>query len=118
MEVHFEDEPSFLVARAAGSFSLEGMIATFEKTAAVARARGARRVLFDAAAITGDLPDLDRYDLGKRAAEVFAHIERLAVVRPANVRYTGFAFDVAQNRGLDARAFLDPKAAADWLQNP
>jgi hypothetical protein len=91
------------------------MLALLEGIGTTARARGARRILLDLVGVTGDLPDLDRYDLGKEAAALLAHIERLAVIRRADLRYTGFAFDVAQNRGLDARGFIDPKQAEVWL---
>ena len=115
MDVHFEDGPGYLLARTIGAFALPAMLATFEKIAAEARARGVRRVLIDSASMSGEIPELDRYDLGKRAAETFAHVERLAVLRSTGIRYTGFAFDVAQNRGLDARAFVDRAEAERWL---
>ena len=110
-----EDGPGYLVVHVAGAFSLKESLATLEKAASVARARGMRRILFDASQVTGNPSDIDRYDVGKEAAELFAHIERLAFVRWATSRYTGFAFDVAQNRGLDARAFLDRAEAERWL---
>jgi len=46
------------------------------------------------------------------------HVERLAIVRPAHLRYTRFGIDVAHNRGLDIRAFVDAKTAEDWLNAP
>jgi len=104
-----------LLVRASGAYALKEMLAVLEGMGATARARGARRILLDVSKVSGDLPDLDRYDLGKGAAALLAHIERLAVVRRADLRYTGFAFDVAQNRGLDARGFIDPKEAEAWL---
>ena len=115
MEVQFEDGPSILVASATGSYSLEAMLATLECVAAEARSRAARRVLLDLRSVTGEVPDLDRYDLGKHAAETFAHVERLGVIRSPHLRYSAFAFDVAQNRGLDARPFLDRAEAERWL---
>ena len=87
----------------------------FERIAEVAKERGAQRVLIDAIAIDGDMPDLDRYDLGKRAASLLSDIGRIAVVRGPSIRYTGFAFEVAQNRGLDVRSFADRAEAVAWL---
>ena len=115
MEAQFEDGPAYLVMHLAGPFSLESALATLEKAASAARARGTRRVLIDATQVTGDPSDLDRYDMGKEAAEVFAHVERVAFVLWASARFTGFAFDVAQNRGLDVRPFRDRAEAARWL---
>jgi len=113
--VQFEDSPGILVAGATGSYSLETMLPMLERVAAEARTRGARRVLLDVSQVGGEVPDLDRYEMGKRAAGMFAHIERLGVLRPSHLRYTGFAFVVAQNRGLDARPFLDRAEAERWL---
>jgi hypothetical protein len=116
--VHLEDnDPALLVAKAMGSYSLESLLAVFEKLAAAARMRDVRRVLLDLSAVAQDIPDLDRYDMGKRGAELFTHVDRLAVVRGAHHRYTGFAVDVAQNRGLDARGFLDRTEATQWLHS-
>ena len=86
-----------------------------EVVAAETKANGVRRVLIDAIDVTGDMPDLDRYDFGKRAAELLGHIERLAILRGPGFRYSGFFFDVAQNRGLQTRAFLVREEAVAWL---
>ena len=115
MEVQFEDGIGFLIAKAAGTYSLDAMLRMFERVAAEAHARGMRRVLLDVIQVNGDVSDLDRYDMGRRAAEVFAHVERIGVIRNPQLRYTGFAFDVAQNRGLDARAFVERTDAERWL---
>lgn len=113
--MQFEDSPGILVASATGSYSLETMLPMLESVAAEARTRGARRVLLDVSQVGGEVPDLDRYEIGKHAAGTFAHIERLGVLRSPHLRYTGFAFDVARNRGLDARPFLDRAEAERWL---
>jgi hypothetical protein len=114
MEVQFEYAGAFLIAKVSGVFSLPAMLSIVEKIAAEARARQAQRVLVESFGVTGDIPDIDRYDLGKRAAEMLLHVERVAILRPAHLS-TGFGIDVARNRGLDIRAFLDAKTAEDWL---
>ena len=115
MDVGFEDAPGYLIAQVTGMLSLQAAVESFEIIAAMAKERGAQRVLIDASAITGDMPDLDRYDLGKQAVSLFGNVERIAVVRGPNIRYTGFAFEVAQNRGLGVRAFADRAEAVAWL---
>lgn len=115
MEVQFQDGLGLLVASATGSYSLEAMLPMLDKVAAEASARGVQRILLDLRDVTGDVPDLDRYELGKHAAKAFAHVDRLGVLRQARLRHTSLAFDVAQNRGLDARAFLDRTEAERWL---
>ena len=118
MEVQFEDAGGFLIAKVSGEFSLRAMLSIVEKIAAEARARHAQRVLLESLEVTGDIPDIDRYELAKRAADMLRHVERLAIVRPAHLRYTRFGIDVAHNRGLDIRAFVDAKTAEDWLNAP
>ena len=115
VQVQFEDGSAFLVARMSGEFSLQGMLAALERIAAESRSRAARRILVDISAVEGDIPDLDRFDIGRRGAEIFSHIERLGVLRDPRMRFTGFALDVAQNRGLDVHAFLERAEAVQWL---
>ena len=94
---------------------MEKAVRLLEMVAAEAQDKGARCVLIDAVNITGDMPDLDRYDFGKRAAQLLGHVDRLAILRGPGFRYTGFFFEVAQNRGLQARAFLVREEAVAWL---
>jgi hypothetical protein len=115
LNAQYEDAPRFLLVRASGAYALKEMLALFEGMGTTARARGVRRMLLDVSEVTGDVSDLDRYELGKEAAALLAHVERLAVVRRPDLQYTSFAFDVAQNRGLHARGFIDPKEAEAWL---
>jgi len=115
MEVQFEDAGAFLIAKVSGVFSLRAMLSIVEKIAAEARARHAERVLVESLDVTGDIPNIDRYYLGKGAAEMLLHVERVAILRPAHLRYARLGIDVAHNRGLDIRAFLDAEAAKDWL---
>ena len=115
LNAQYEDAPRFLLVRATGAYALKELLAVLEERGATAQSRGARGILLDLAVVTGYVPDLDRYDLGKEAAALLAHIERLAIVRRADLRYTSFAFDVARNRGLDARGFVDAKEAETWL---
>ena len=94
---------------------MEKAVRLLEMVAAEAQGKGSRRVLIDAVNITGDMPDLDRYDFGKRAAQLLGHVDRLAILRGPGFRYTGFFFEVAQNRGLQTRAFLVREEAVAWL---
>ena len=115
LDVRFVEDPGYLVVSAAGPSSREKAMRLLEDIAAEAKHKGVQRVLIDAVDVTGDMPDLDRYDFGKRAAELLGHVERLAILRGPGFRYTGFFFDVAQNRGLQTRAFAVREEAIAWL---
>ncbi len=110
-----EETPGYLLARLGGPYSLANALAALERIAVVSRERKARAILLDVTGMSGDIPDLDRYDIGKEAAEVFPHIHRVGILSMPGKRVTGFAIDVAANRGLDMRAFLDRAEAAAWL---
>ena len=115
MDVQIEEGADFLIVSVAGPYSLKGTLGMLEKAASAAHTHGLRRILVDASKVTGDPSDVDRYDVGKESAHIFAHVERLALVHWATARYTGFAFHVAQNRGLDARPFRERSEAERWL---
>ena len=115
MDLGLAEDSRYLVARPAGASTLEKAVRLLEIIAAETNEKGVRRVLIDAVDVTGDMPDLDRYDFGKRAAGLLGHVERLAILRGPGFRYTGFFFDVAQNRGLQTRAFLVRKEAVAGL---
>ena len=103
------------MAKVSGPHSLDEGRAVFVKIAATAHERDVPRVLLDSRGITGDVPELDRYELFKEAANLLGHLERLAMVVGSFPQYTGFGIDVARNRGLEVRPFKDPRDAVAWL---
>ena len=115
LTLDFEDRPGYLLARVSGTHSLAEGRDVFRRISAVARERGARRVMLDSISITGIVPDLDRYDLAKEAVEQLAHVERVALVVGGFPQYNGFGIDVARNRGLDIQPFKDAQKAIEWL---
>jgi len=115
LQLDFEDRPGYLMAKVSGPHSLGEGRAVFQRIAATAQERDVPRVLLDSRGITGEVPDLDRYELFKEAASLLGHLERLAMVVGSFPQYTGFGIDVARNRGLEVQPFKDPREAVAWL---
>ena len=73
-----------------------------------------RRVLVDLTGVTGQPPDIDRFELGERLAQVFGSSHTLAIVaREESVNR--LAETVAQNRGAALRVFFTERDALTWL---
>lgn len=73
-----------------------------------------RRVLVDFTGVTGQPPDIDRFELGERLAQVFGSAHTLAIIgRPESVNR--LAETVAQNRGVAMRVFFSERDALAWL---
>jgi hypothetical protein len=117
IQVQFEGSGEYLTARLSGAHALPDALAAFQKIAVAAREQKAQRLLLDMVGISGEMPDMDRYELGKEGAEIFCQIDRVGILYSTSFRYTGFGVDVANNRGLNVRGFQDPVAAADWLKS-
>ncbi len=73
-----------------------------------------RRVLVDLTGITGQPPDIDRFELGERLAQVFGSTVTVAIIgRKESVNR--LAETVAQNRGTALRVFFTEREALSWL---
>ncbi|HYL02687.1 MAG TPA: hypothetical protein VEU54_04650 [Steroidobacteraceae bacterium] len=73
-----------------------------------------RRILADVTGVTGVPPDIDRFELGERIAEVFGSTHTLAVIAREEA-VNRLAETVAQNRGAALRVFLTEQEALTWL---
>ena len=77
-------------------------------------ARKLPRVLVDISAVTGDIPTVDKFEIGIKAARDLAGNIRLAIL--ADKRTADPFFEtVTRNRGADVLIFFDAEAAAAWL---
>ncbi len=73
-----------------------------------------RRILVDLTGVTGQPPDIDRFELGERLARVFGSTHTLAIIgREESVNR--LAETVAQNRGVALRVFFSEREALAWL---
>ena len=82
-------------------------------------AHGCRRLLVDATAITRMQPIVDDFEFTTEHNKTLPPGTRHAVViRSEHREHMQFVEDVAQNRGIDLRLFMDRSRAIDWLVEP
>lgn len=117
MDLNLESRDGFLLAKATGRISLKEAINAFKETCDAAVQLSFRKIVFDLLEVTGELSQLDLYELGKTVADYYLrHLKTpiVAVVgRPPLVH--GFGARVASNRGLTTEVFLEGQAALEWL---
>ena len=104
----------YLKAEASGPYSRSQFFTLAEAVAREADAAGQGRVLVDIRQVAGDIPFIDRYDLGVHCAGVLRSLHGLAVVCRAEL-ITGLFENVTVNRGLNASVQADADAALAWL---
>lgn len=117
MDLKLESREGFLLATATGRVSLSEALKVYKKSCDAAVRRGFDKILFDFLGLTGELSDLERYELGKQGAEYCLNLSptlKTAVIgKPPTV--DGFVARVASNRGVVVETFPERQAAMDWL---
>ena len=117
MDLTFEPRDGFLLATATGQVSLDAVLELHRKICDAATKGGFNKILYDCSAITGELSVLEEYEIAKTIAAYCMSKSvnpKVALIgRPPSV--TGFAAEVASNRGLLVSAFSERQAGLDWL---
>ena len=117
MDLTLEPRDGFLLATATGQVSLDAVL-ELHRTICDAATKGRfNKILYDCSAITGELSVLEEYQIAKTIADYCVSKSvnpKVALIgRPPSV--TGFAAEVASNRGLLVSTFSERQAALDWL---
>lgn len=119
MAIHFTtriEGPLLRVETSGFDESLEDVMAYGSALIETCLAHQLTRVLCDERALEYRLNTLDTYALAAWISEQVPHVVRIAVVcAPKSAADARFWENVAVNRGLTVRAFLDPDAAERWL---
>ena len=116
----FTAQPGWLRAEAAGPVSQGAIAQALPRLFAEVRRLGVRRLLVDLGGVTGDLTNLERYEMGLAVADTLRDLERLAVVSSRRTVVNHHFEDVVNNRGLKTRVFAhdDAAAAQEWITGP
>jgi len=117
LTVTAEAKGSILWLTAVGRYSLADFTALIEALKAQAEQSNCERVLLDIRAISGEVSDMDRFFIGKFAAEQLSHRIKVAAVYHAQ-KINRFAENVAVNRGARVGAFATEQDALTWLEAP
>jgi hypothetical protein len=122
MSIAFETatHPGYIRADCTGDFSLDGMVALFERAFAAVAAAGSKALLLDVTRLADGEPSMaERYELAVRVAEMQAVQQpriRLAVLgHEPLIHPERFGEIVATRHGAVARTFTDEAQAVDWL---
>jgi hypothetical protein len=118
MDLKLESREGFLLATATGQVSLDAVLELHRKICDAATERGFNKILYDCSAITGELSVLEEYQIAKTVAAYCVSKSvnpKVALIgKPPAV--TGFAAEVASNRGLLVVTFSERQAGLDWLK--
>ena len=108
------ENPGYLQVRLQRSPIPARLDRLLRRTVAESEARGFRRVLVDATALTDPLPTADQYQMGVETARALDGRIKLAIVgQPEHA--DPFFETVARNRGANLRVFADEVDAVVWL---
>jgi hypothetical protein len=117
MDLTFESREDFLLATATGQVSLHAVLELHRNICDAATKGGFNKILYDCSAMTGALSVLEEYEIAKTIADYCvsksANPKVALVGKPPTV--TGFAAQVAMNRGLTVLTFSERQAGVDWL---
>ena len=116
MNLKIEPRPEYLLATLSGPFDLPQSLNAIREIFAACGSHGLRKILFDMRTVEGNLNLMDRFDLGRGAAELQRVPLRVAVLaREDQVWPDRFAETVANNRGLVTKVTTDQAEALAWL---
>ena len=117
MDLKLESRKDFLFATVTGRVSFNEALKIYKKTCDAAVRRGFEKVLFDFLGLTGELSELERFELGRQGAEYCRErspkLKTAVIGKPPTV--DGFVARVASNRGVVVETFSERQAALDWL---
>ena len=118
MSVQFQIDvmPDYLAVRCTGTGTAEEAWRQYDSLAERCNRTNKNKLLIDYTEAYGEISLWDRYFLGDRA-QIFAfhRIKVAAVARPEQLDPQRFGDMVAQNRGVNYRAFPNTEDALEWL---
>jgi hypothetical protein len=116
IQLQIEETPGYLAARFTGVGTAEEAWRQFESIAKHCERANKNKLLLDFTGVHTDASFVDRYFLGKEA-QIFAHynLKVASAGRPDQLDPKRFGEIVAQNRGVNLRAFINVADAEQWL---
>ena len=115
-EIQIEETPDYLAARFIGAGTADEASRQFESIAERCKRANKNKLLLDFTEASGKISLAERYFFAEKAL-VFAQyrLKVASVGAPEQIDPEGFGELVAQNRGVNIRAFTDVKSAREWL---
>jgi len=117
MEMKIELRQEYVYVVFSGPYDFRSALAQFKQAAAASVQSQLSRVLMDMAAVTGEISIVDLHDLAVELSSQKAVTRAAMVARKDQLLPDRFMENVARNRGLPGRGFLDFCEAEKWLLN-
>jgi hypothetical protein len=116
-DVEMIERKGYWEARYLGAYDKARYKKQMEMSVRACEEKKATLLLVDIRPLIGFTPSTqERYEFGRYGAEIARKLSRVSVIGTAEqIDPEQFATMVARNRGLQVRAFTDPKTAVEWL---
>jgi len=116
IQFQIEETPDYLSVRVTGEGTADEVWRQYDSIAEHCNRANKNKLLVNYTEAYEELSLWDRYFLGERA-QIFAYqrIKVAAVLRPDQLDPKRFGEMVAQNRGVNYRAFPNTEDALEWL---
>jgi hypothetical protein len=108
------DAPGYFVIDVIGPYNFADAKELIHLILREAGSRHCRRVLVDLMRMSDDIPQWERFFLGKETGDVIGNKVQIAVAAPAE-KINYFWEDTAVNRGAHAGVFPGRELALEWL---
>jgi hypothetical protein len=105
----------YIIITVTGSYTgIKDTFTAFDIMIEEAVTHGKNKILLDISKVEGQIPLLDSYELGERAAKVWGHKYKIAILYQAE-KIKGMFENVAVNRGGNVRVVPTFEKAETWL---
>ena len=115
--IEIEDRDDFVLIVYSGEFDMQSARETIDRILQACSEKHCSAALLDCRNMTGVVTTLDRFEAATYGQGIKDTVSRMAVVGPPGLVLSGPFFEnVARNRGLNLRVFLDMDKAVGWLK--
>jgi hypothetical protein len=115
--MEIQDKDDFVLIVYSGEFDMRSAHETIDHILQACSEKHCSAALLDCRNMTGKISTFDRYDSAMYGQVIKGTVSRMAIVGPPNlVLSDNFFENVALNRGLNLRVFIDMDKAVGWLK--
>ena len=115
--IELEDKDDFVLIVYSGEFDMQSAKETIDRILQACSEKHCSTALLDCRNMTEIITTLDRFEAAIYGQVIKDTVSRMAVVGPPGlVLLVHFFENVARNRGLNMRVFLDMDKAVGWLK--
>jgi len=117
VDIELVEGDEFLESRCLGAYSVARFKKQLEASVQACTQKKLKKLLLDITGISSYEPnELDRFEIGQFAAKISEGLSKVAgLAGPEQLGRKMFEIQVARNRGLLIKGFVDRRAAVEWL---